>query len=113
MRLAVQPVPAMKPLLLTFFFIVALAGSGLAQDAIFVAPEADDFPVEEAVMERRAPGLQGIIAQILRAANPLQLLNPFAPSFYGTGEANVSQDESFSQSYFNQPCLTVFGVEFE
>jgi len=98
-------------------FILALAFGmvthAYSQDAVFVAPEAEELPVERVEIQRRAPGLQGIIAQILRVAQPLQLLNPFAPSYYGTGEANVSTDESFGQSYVNQPCLKVFGVEFE
>jgi hypothetical protein len=44
---------------------------------------------------------------------PLQLINPFAPKSYGTGEANVSQDDSFGQTYPSQPGLIVFGVEAE
>lgn len=99
--------------LLVFALVFGFVGHALSQDAVFVAPEAEEFPVEEVQIERRAPGLQGIIAQILRVAQPLQLINPFAPSYYGTGEANVSKDDSFGQSYVNQPCLKVFGVEFE
>lgn len=102
----------MKALLaLTLFFVVTV--QGIAQDAVFVAPEAEELPVDQVEIEPRARGFQGIIAQILRVAQPLQLINPFAPSYYGSGEANVSKDDSFGQSYFNQPTLTVLGAEFE
>jgi hypothetical protein len=98
---------------IVFAVIIGMSAHAFAQDAVFVAPEVEELPVEEVPVERRAQGLQGIIAQILRVAQPLQLINPFAPSYYGTGEENVSKDDSFGQSYFNQPGLKVFGAEFE
>jgi hypothetical protein len=103
----------MKPLLAVLTIALLMGGSLdlRAQDAIFIAPEAEDIPVEEAVFERRAEGIQGIVGQILRVFRPLQLINPFAPSYYGTGEQNVSTDESFGQPYPSQPALVVFGVE--
>lgn len=100
---------ALLPLIVIFGIVICAMG----QDAVFVAPEAEELPVEEVEVQPRATGFQGIIAQVLRVAQPLQLINPFAPSYYGTGEANVSKDDSFGQSYFNQPTLTVGGVEFE
>jgi hypothetical protein len=99
-------------------FVAVVAGaiflsqfSARAQDAIFIAPEADDIPAEQATMERRAEGIQGIVGQILRVFRPLQLINPFAPSYYGTGQQNMSVDDSFGQSYPSQPGLIVFGIE--
>lgn len=83
-----------------------------AQDAVFVAPAQEERQIEQREVIRRAPGLQGIIAQILRVANPLQLINPLAPSYYGTGEQNVSSDKDFSASYYDSTELTVFGVDW-
>ena len=96
--------------LMAFLFGVAPVWS---QDAVFVAPEEEEFVAEEYEVEPRATGLQGIVAQVFRVLQPLQLINPFAPKSYGTGEANVSQDDSFGQTYPSQPGLIVFGVETE
>jgi hypothetical protein len=38
------------------------------------------------------PGVSGVIPRAIRGGNPLQMLNPFAPSKYGTAEENVSFD---------------------
>lgn len=34
----------------------------------------------------------GVLPQLLRAENPLQIFNPFAPASYGDGYDNVSYD---------------------
>jgi hypothetical protein len=36
--------------------------------------------------------VSGVIPRAIRGGNPLQMLNPFAPAKYGTGEENVSLD---------------------
>ena len=36
--------------------------------------------------------VSGAIPRAIRAGNPLQMLNPFAPAKYGTAEENVSRD---------------------
>jgi len=81
-----------------------------AQDAVFVIPAQEEPPIEQRDLRPRVPGLQGIVAQILRVANPLQLINPLAPSYYGTGEQNISTDKDFSASYYDSTELTLFGV---
>lgn len=39
-----------------------------------------------------APVVSGVIPRVIRGGNPLQMLNPFAPTKYGTAEENVSFD---------------------
>ena len=38
------------------------------------------------------PTVSGVIPRAIRGANPLQMLNPFAPAKYGTADDNVSFD---------------------
>jgi hypothetical protein len=38
------------------------------------------------------PGVSGVIPRAIRGGNPLQMLNPFAPTKYGTADENVSFD---------------------
>ena len=39
-----------------------------------------------------APEISGVIPRAIRGGNPLQMLNPFAPTKYGTADENVSFD---------------------
>lgn len=59
----------------------------------------------------RAPLVQGIVGQILRSLNPLQLFNPFAPGYYGSGQQNVITDTSLVRAYASQPAIVVVGIE--
>jgi hypothetical protein len=52
--------------------------------------------------------LSGIAIQIVKAKNPLQLVNPAAPPDYGSGVDNV---EWFSTSP-NGPTLKLFSINF-
>jgi hypothetical protein len=36
--------------------------------------------------------VNGVIPRAIRGGSPLQMLNPFAPAIYGTGEGNVALD---------------------
>jgi hypothetical protein len=36
----------------------------------------------------------GALVQVVKTDNPLQLINPFAPAEYGSGEDNLSRDWS-------------------
>lgn len=103
----------MKIVTVITFTLLLLIFPAWSQDAVFIAPETDEIATEDYEVEPRARGLQGIVAQIFRVMQPLQLINPFAPKSFGTGEANVSADDSFSKSYPGQPGLIVFGTEFE
>jgi hypothetical protein len=38
------------------------------------------------------PVVSGVIPRAIHGGNPLQMLNPFAPAKYGTGDENVSLD---------------------
>lgn len=100
----------MKALLL-FFVLLSGAVCASASDAVFVAPLPKKTEMQEFPVEPKAKGFQGIVAQLLRVAKPLQLINPFAPSYYGSGEQNVTPASEFSQPYPNPPGLVVFGIE--
>ncbi len=50
----------------------------------------------------------GIVVQVLKAESPLQLLNPFAPSRYGSGWANLER----SPAGGGGPMLKLLSVSF-
>ena len=43
-------------------------------------------------LSRGTLAYSGVLPQIQRASNPLQLINPFAPMSYGDGYANATRD---------------------
>lgn len=83
-----------------------------AADGAFVAPLPEEAPPPAPDLDRKPVGFQGIVAQFFQVFRPLQLINPFAPAHYGTGEQNVSDDPDESVPGSNSPGLVVFGVEW-
>lgn len=75
-------------------------------------PVPEQAPPPAPELDRRPIGFQGIVAQIFQVFRPLQLINPFAPAYYGTGEQNVSGDKDESVPGSNSPGLVVFGIEW-
>ncbi|MCX7713215.1 MAG: hypothetical protein N2035_06085 [Chthoniobacterales bacterium] len=57
------------------------------------------------------PLLQGILGQVLRSINPLQLINPFAPAYYGSGQQNLSLNSFLTKNNPTQPALIIFAIE--
>jgi hypothetical protein len=89
----------------------SIAPLGAAEDE-FIMPVPEEAPPPAPEIDRRRVGFQGIVAQFFQVFRPLQLLNPFAPSYYGSGEQNVSEDKDESVPGSNSPGLIVFGVEW-
>lgn len=83
-----------------------------AEDDTFIAPLPEEAPPPAPELDRGPVGFQGIVAQIFQVFRPLQLLNPFAPSYYGSGEQNVSGEEDESVPGSKSPGLVVFGIEW-
>jgi hypothetical protein len=50
----------------------------------------------------------GIVVQVIKADRPLQLLNPFAPSRYGSGWDNLERSPAGGGS----PMLKLFSISF-
>ena len=50
----------------------------------------------------------GIIPEAIKSDHPLELINPFAPPEYGSGEQNLSPDISVR----HEPGLKFFSVDF-
>jgi len=75
----------------------------------FVAPAQEERPTRPAPDQQRI-SIEGIVAQIFKNPQPLQLINPLAPASYGSGEQNVSKDEG--DPYFNSTGLIVLGVDW-
>jgi hypothetical protein len=72
---------------------VSLAAAGFARGQDFLAvQQAEEFVVSEPDSEVLT--IDGIVRQIFEVEKPWQLVNPAAPADYGTGEANVSEDEA-------------------
>ena len=76
-----------------------------AQDLRVILPETETgldhlMPFSEQLSSKRIswalfapePRYTGILMQARQAANPLQLVNPFAPARYGDGRKNVTRD---------------------
>jgi len=95
-------------------FATASVPSLCAADAEFVAPqETRPAPSREQVAPvRQTPSFSGIIAQIFRAPQPLQMINPLAPSYYGSGKDNMVSGENDSVKGANSPLLVFFGIEW-
>lgn len=103
-----------RSVLLAIAAATALPAGVMAADAEFVAPSAPDrTPVErETIPVREGPGFIGIFTQIFRSPRPLQMINPLAPSYYGSGEQNVVDGEDSSVKGANSPLLAFFGIEW-
>ena len=50
----------------------------------------------------------GIIPEAIKSENPLELINPFAPAEYGSGEQNLSPDIT----PLHEPGLKFFSLDF-
>jgi hypothetical protein len=51
---------------------------------------------------------RGALVQLVKADNPLQLFNPFAPAEYGSGEQNLTRDLKSGKPFG----LTLFSIGF-
>lgn len=103
----------MKTLVLAGFLAITI--SAQAQD--FMAP-LPRVPVEPPPPRVAPPaGIEGAIPRAIRSGNPLQMINPFAPREYGTGEALVyfEQEDPFFRPPLKQARpvgITLFSVTF-
>lgn len=71
------------------------ATSLLAQEE-FIAPRSPDREIVEAPLPEQdtsRPSIEGIVAELFKNRNPIQMINPLAPAKYGTGKKNVSWSE--------------------
>jgi hypothetical protein len=59
------------------------SGEGMVSRVSPAAPTLTIKPAE--------PRTRGVAVQAVKTSNPLQLINPFAPASYGTGEQNISR----------------------
>ncbi len=99
---------------LVVVLIALFTGAVALHSQDFVAPAPEEVPLPESPVEQRPAGLQGIITQFFRTFQPLQLINPFAPSYYGSGEQNVSPKADPNEPpppYYESKGLVLFGVE--
>ena len=115
----------MKLRLILFMVVVMAAGSAMAQPARenqtlkksgkteTTAPPQREAPVltrpvtTNTVVGRRAT-YSGVVVQVLHTDHPLQLLNPFAPESYGTGEGNLLRDPWKK----NSDAIKLFSISF-
>lgn len=78
---------------LVFFTVLAFSGSLQAQDGTLTAPKRKEIKTTEAVKVKPSPiTIEGIVAQVFKNKQPLQLINPLAPAKYGSGDQNLSRD---------------------
>jgi hypothetical protein len=91
----------MKPILFTIGMMVAAVSvpkESFASSEQNAAPRNLTFPYRHHAVDNRRPAVplghevSGVIPRALRGGNPLQMINPFAPSKYGSAEENVSFD---------------------
>ena len=80
---------SMKKALKALMIGLLSVGTVAAQE--FVAPEAERREVVPAEPAERGPSIEGIVKEIF-TKRPWQLVNPAAPSTYGSGQKMVSQD---------------------
>lgn len=102
----------MKKLATFVLILAAFQISAMSQEAVFVLPDSEDVEFVDEVPVQRPVGFTGIVSQIFKVFQPLQLINPFAPKSYGSGEQNLSRDKDWSATYFDSTELTVAGVEW-
>ena len=83
------------------FFLALIVGTAVAQEQ----PLRDNFENQLSTRDKESMGAvriekpnqitrqkrtySGIAVQVVKARNPLQLINPFAPAEYGSGEQNL------------------------
>lgn len=59
-------------------------------EGTFVAPRVA-APGPEAIAPSAAP--EGVVPRAIRSGNPLQMINPFAPAGYGSGQEVVRHED--------------------
>ena len=76
-----------------FLVLLAFSIPLQAQDGALTAPKRKEVQTTEAVKVKPSPiTIDGIVAQIFKNKQPLQLINPLAPAKYGSGDQNLSRD---------------------
>lgn len=82
----------MKRILTMGIVAAGMLAAAHAQDGGFVAPKPKDQQVEPVRPKPAKVTIEGVVAEIFKSRQPLQMVNPFAPKEYGTGRQNLSRD---------------------
>lgn len=95
--------------LLTFLALPAALSSVYAQS--FIAPQQERREITPEVIIDPRPSPEGIVKEIFVTKKPWQLVNPAAPTQYGTGQKFVSKDSGPGTPYHSTG-VVVLGVEW-
>lgn len=89
--------------------VLSSASISVAEDFIVTMPEERE--IDEVEVETTKPTIEGIVKDIFETRKPWQLVNPAAPSSFGSGEKNVSKDFG-PGTPVKSAGLIVFGIEW-
>lgn len=76
--------------------MLVMGASSLFAQEEFIAPRSPDREIVEELLPQQdtsRPSIEGIVAELFKNRNPLQMINPLAPATYGNGKKNVSWSE--------------------
>jgi hypothetical protein len=98
------------------FFLFLLVGSlplcaqqALQSDAQFVAPKRKAHAIQKKVEKESLVTPDGILTKAYQSKRPWEMLSPFAPESYGTGEEMISENPD---QLGKQNGLIIFGIEW-
>ncbi|MFZ4116589.1 MAG: hypothetical protein ACOYK6_07715 [Chthoniobacterales bacterium] len=102
--------------LTTVLFLFLLVGrtplfaqQAFQSDAHFVAPKKKSHAIQKKVEKESLITPDGILTKAYQSKRPWEMLSPFAPESYGTGEEMISENPD---QLGKQNGLIVFGIEW-